>query len=301
MKKMLEAELKALPENFVVMAIVPFKNFEEVNLHLLDIMIKRYRFLIVIIFVLVLGFFLYPRGTLDPAKNAFYLILRPFSIAGNFIVNRVSIFVDDFFHLVSLGKENQLLVKENLDLQSQIAILKEVQHENEILKNEIGLAKNASDLYQISTASIIGRSSSGYIKTVVIDRGTKDGVKVGQAAISQGYLVGTVKRVYSNSAEVNLITDYNSVVPVLLQDSRGTGLLRGGLGGLTVEEIPLNISIKKNEQVVTSGLGGEMPSGIPVGRVEDVVSKEGEIFQKVTVASPIQIYFLEFVFVVKWP
>ena len=75
-------------------------------------------------------------------------------------------------------------------------------------------------------------------------------------------------------------------------------MLRGGFGGLTVEDIPLNIPIKKGEQVVTSGLGGDIPMGLMVGEVEDVVSREGEIFQKVTVKSPIQIYFLEFVFVV---
>jgi rod shape-determining protein MreC len=185
-----------------------------------------------------------------------------------------------------------------MDLQSQIAILTEVQHENEILKNELGLAQSTPSTYKLAPASIIGRAATGYLKTVIIDRGVKDGVKTGQAVVSQGYLVGVVNQVYDNSSEVNLITDYNSIVPVLLQDSRGTGLLRGGLAGLTVEDIPLNVSIKPSERVVTSGLGGDMPAGISVGKIDEVVSKEGEIFQKVTVSSPIQIYFLEFVFVV---
>jgi len=96
-----------------------------------------------------------------------------------------------------------------------------------------------------------------------------------------------------------LITDYNSLVPVILQDSRATGLLRGGLGGLVIEDIPLNIPIKAGEEVVTSGLGGTMPSGILVGKTNKIVSKEGDIFQKITLETPINIYYLEFVFVVQ--
>jgi len=261
-------------------------------------MYKKFRILIILSVIVLLGFFLYPTSAFGSVKNAFYFVGRPFSVAGNVASNRVTVFFREFFHLGALGKENQLLIKENLDLQSQVAILKEVQHENEVLKKELGLSQTISNSYHLSPASIIGRAATGYLKTVVIDRGSKDGAKAGQAVISQGYLVGVIKQVYSNSSEVSLITDYNSIVPVILQESRGTGLLRGGLAGLTVEDIPLNITIEPGEQVVTSGLGGDVPAGLLVGKIDEVVSKEGEIFQKVTISSPIQIYFLEFVFIV---
>jgi rod shape-determining protein MreC len=103
----------------------------------------------------------------------------------------------------------------------------------------------------------------------------------------------------SDNSEVTLITDYNSLVPVILQDSRGTGLIRGGLGGLVVEDVPLNIAIKPNENLVTSGLGGQIPGGIAVGKAQEVISKSGEIFQKVTIVSPIDFSKLEVLFVVK--
>jgi rod shape-determining protein MreC len=261
-------------------------------------MFKKYRLLIIAFAIGALGFFLYPTGALNPAKDITNLAISPFAKVGNVTASHISSFFRGVFQLGTSAKENQLLIKENLDLQSQITILKEVQHENEILKSELGLSRSIAGNYKMSPASIIGRASTGYLKTVTIDRGSNDGIKLGQAVISQGYLVGTIKNVYENTSEVSLITDYNSIVPVLLQESRGTGLLRGGLSGLTVEEIPLNISITPGEQVITSGLGGDIPPGISVGKVAEVVSKEGEIFQKVTVSSPIQIYFLEFVFVV---
>jgi len=261
--------------------------------------IKQYKLIIFLSLLIIIGIILSSTKFFKPVKNTIYIVDKPLAIVTNYTVNQITLFFNNLFHLASLGEENQSLIKENLNLQSQLSILKEVQHENEILKREIGLLEKNNKNIQVLPANIVGRSSLGYIKTIVIDRGLNDNLKVGQAVISEGYLVGTVKQVYDNSSEVDLITDYNSVVPVLLQDSRGTGLLRGGLRGLTMDEIPLNISIKTGEQVITSGLGGDMPAGILVGKVDEVISHEGEIFQKVTVSSPIQIYFLEFVFVVK--
>lgn len=259
---------------------------------------KKFRILIIAVILLIIGFFVAPTGALRPAKNVLFQVIKPFSIVSNFTVDKVAMFFKNLANLSSLGQENQKLIKENLELQSKLAILKEVEHENEILKKEMGFLSNKGNL-KLVPANIIGRSISGYLKTIVIDRGANDGIKEGQAVASQGFLVGTIRSVSNNTSEVILITDNNSLVPVVLQDSRGTGLLRGGLSGLTVEDIPLNIPIKKDEQVITSGLGGDIPLGIIVGSIEDVISSEGEIFQKVTVKSPIKIYFLEFVFVVQ--
>lgn len=258
----------------------------------------NFRVLIIIILAIIICFFVLPRETLNPARNVLYRLIRPLSITSNYTVDKISMFFRNLGNLSSLGGQNQKLIKENLELQSKLSILQEVQHENEILKKEMGFLSTKGEM-KLTPANIIGRSLTGYLKNVTIDRGAKDGIRENQAIVSQGFLVGTIRNVMDNSSEAILITDNNSLVPVVLQDSRGTGLLRGGLGGLTVEDIPLNIPIKKGEQVVTSGLGGDIPLGIMVGTVEDVVSKEGEIFQKVTVKSPLQIYFLEFVFVVQ--
>jgi len=257
---------------------------------------KKYRFLLIIIIVLFIGLLIAPGGAIKPVKNIFFAVTKPFSFTGNIVADRVTMFFRNLVHLSSLAGENQKLILENLELQSKLSVLKEAQHENEILKKELGFANTQGDL-KLIPANIIGRSITGFLRTIIIDRGTKNGIKSGQAVMSQGFLVGVVREVYENSSEVTLITNYNSLVPVILQDSRATGLLRGGLKGLTVEEIPLNIEVKTDERVVTSGLGGEIPPGILIGQVGEVISHEGEIFQKATVNSPVQIYYLEFVFV----
>lgn len=258
---------------------------------------KKIRIFIIAGLIILVGL-IFPVLTIEPARNLFFKILKPFAIVSNYSVDKVSIFFRNLANLGSLAGQNQKLIKENLELQSQLAILKEAQHENEILKKEMGFLSTKGDI-NLMPASIIGRSLTGYLKTIVIDKGANDNIKAGQAVVSQGFLVGTVGSVLKDSCEVVLITDYNSLVPVVLQESRGTGLLRGGLGGLTIEDIPLNIPINRDEQVITSGLGGDIPSGIIIGNVEEVISKEGEIFQKATVRSPIKLYFLEFVFIVQ--
>lgn len=262
---------------------------------------KKYhalRTLIIIIAILILGFFLYPTGVLKPVKNILFNVSKPFSVAGSYTINRISGFFNNLGSLGDIVKDNQTLIKENLKLQNDLTLLKEAQHENEILKKEIGFYNSQKDL-KLLASNVIGRSLSGYLKTIIIDRGNKDGVKVGQAVISEGYLVGTIKDVFENTSEVRLITDYNSLVPVILQDSRGTGILRGGLSGLVVDDIPLNVEIKAGEQVVTSGLSQDMPFGLSVGKVNSIISKKGEIFQKISIESPVKIYYLEFVFVVQ--
>jgi len=222
---------------------------------------------------------------------------RPFGFVAQNSIGRIFPFFKDIAQLKRITNQNSNLIAENLNLQSQLAKLTETEYENEILKKELGFMQN-QDPTKVVACAIIGQSS-GYLRTLTLDKGSSSGLNEGDAVISQGVLVGTLSTVRNDNSEVTLITDYNSIVPVVLGTSRGTGLLRGGLAGISVENIPLNISIKVNEQVLTSGLGGQIPQGILVGSVTDITSKEGEIFQKVNVASPVDFSKLEVLFVVK--
>lgn len=259
---------------------------------------KKWRLILGILALAVIILFISFFGGLKYSKNTFWQILKPISIIFQASFGRTPTFVKNFFHLGQIIKQNHDLVTENLELQSRLANLAEVEYENEILKKELQFSQSQGQTAQLTPAAIIGRSS-GYLKSITIDKGEKDGLEKGQAIISQGFLVGTLSIVRPDNSDIALITDFNSLVPAVLQTSRGTGLLRGGLQGLTVENIPLNINMSKDENVVTSGLGGQIPSGIVIGRALAVISRQGEIFQKITVSSPIDFSRLEVVFVVK--
>lgn len=259
---------------------------------------KKWRLTIIILCltaILMLSSFF---GLIKYPKNIFWSAIRPIGVVLKISFGRVPTFFKNIFQINRILKQNHNLINENLDLQSELAKLKEVSYENEILKKELQYTQNQNSSFTLLPSSIIGRTS-GYLKSVTIDKGASDGLIDGQAVISQGFIVGITSNVRANNADVTLVTDYNSLIPVVLQDSRGTGLLRGGFGGLVVEDIPLNIAVKEQESVVTSGLGGQIPQGLSVGNVQDVVSKSGEIFQKVSVVSPIDFSRLEVLFVVK--
>jgi len=259
---------------------------------------KKWRILIIAGFFLALGFILNATGVLQNVKNRFWKHLAPIDLVLDYTAAKVPPSIKGLFSIGIILRQNSNLISDNLMLQSKLARLSEVEYENEVLKKELGFLKEQKSADYVP-ASIIGHSVSGYVKTVVIDKGEDAGLEEGQAVVSQGFLIGTLSRVRQNNSEITFITDFNSLVPVVLQNSRGTGLLRGGLQGLIVENIPLNIETQKNEPVITSGLGGKIPTGIIVGNVDKVVSRQGEIFGKVSVNTPIDFSKIEVLLVVK--
>ncbi|AKM82484.1 MAG: rod shape-determining protein MreC, rod shape-determining protein MreC [Berkelbacteria bacterium GW2011_GWE1_39_12] len=260
-------------------------------------MINKWKGAIVVFLIILTGLILSPTKYMKNIRNSFWVMAKPVGLGFRHSVGQAFPFVRQILQIGYVVRQNSNLISENLGLQSQVAKMTEVQYENEILKKELGFLKNTNST-KIVPAAIIGQSS-GYLRSVVIDKGKKNGLTNGDAVISQGVLVGTVSDARDNNSEVTLVTDFNSLIPVVLQDSRGTGLLRGGLQGMMVDEVPLNISIKKGENVVTSGLGGQIPAGILVGKTTEIISKEGEIFQKVAVSSPVDFSRLEVLFVTK--
>ncbi|EKD56187.1 MAG: hypothetical protein ACD_58C00274G0003 [uncultured bacterium] len=260
-------------------------------------MFKHYRFLILTTLLALVALFIYPLGVL-PVKGFFTKITSPLSY-------EISTFVlgsKNFFHNISqinsLTKMNNELREENLRLQSTNSQCDEIAHQNQILSDQLNLSNNSFSVDQIP-AGIIGKSPSGFIQTLKINKGSRVGVQKGKPVLSQGFLIGVVTDVGETWSEVFLVNNSRSLIPVILQTSRGTGLLKGGLEGLMVKDIPVDSEITIGEQVLTSGLGGDLPAGIPVGSVSRIISKESEIFHQVVVNSPINVNKLEVVFVYK--
>lgn len=207
----------------------------------------------------------------------------------------------NFFSIVtdlkSLAQENSELAAKNRELEAQIAQLKEVEHENTILRQELSFTAESKDTY--IPAQLIGRTTGGAIKDLIVNRGRSDGVATGQMAVAQGYLVGVVNHVEDRQANISLLTHPRSIIPVIVQESRATGLLRGGIGGLTMTDLLIDAEVKPGDTVITSGLGGGLESGVVVGKVSAVNSKSGDITKKASLKSSIDIAKLEMIFIRK--
>lgn len=245
-----------------------------------------------------LGIFIAPHGLGLPEGLVLRLIIPPASAATEAARESRSL-IDIIRSIRTLHQENATLKADNLRLQAELDSLRDVQHENSVLRNELGFAADERDRFELTPAQVVGRSPSTFLQFIIIDQGSADGVSVGQGVVSQGFLIGRVTEVAAQSAHVELVTASRSLIPIVLSQSRSTGLLKGGLAGLTGEELSADIEIVPGEGVLTSPLGEIVPGDLPVGTVTMKLSTDSDIIQRVQISSPIEFSKLETVIVLR--
>ncbi|MSP22711.1 MAG: rod shape-determining protein MreC [Dehalococcoidia bacterium] len=185
----------------------------------------------------------------------------------------------------ALTRENAALRLENARLEGEAAALRERALASTHVAALIEAAGTASG--RTLAAPVLLRDPSPTRQVLVVGRGRRDGVAVGQPALGPGpTLVGVVTQVEERSARVRLLTDRASAVPVFLERSRTPAALTGdgGSGALKLELVPVGIGSVEGDLVLTSALGGQLPAGLPVGRVTHAVAREPELFQSIEVA-----------------
>ncbi|MFZ0547575.1 MAG: rod shape-determining protein MreC [Candidatus Promineifilaceae bacterium] len=183
--------------------------------------------------------------------------------------------------------------------QRRIEELQEVESEYQLLLDLFNRRREAPEQQGIS-ATIIGQDTSPVFRSIIIDRGSDDGVLVGMPVESSQGLVGQVYRTTKHSAQVILITDNISSIPARLGTSRTTGLVRGGgLGGaMTLDWVQPEAQLQVGEVVLTSGLGGKFPQDMVIGHILEVDRQEADLFQQAVVQPAVDFDSLEVVFVI---
>jgi rod shape-determining protein MreC len=234
----------------------------------------------------------------EPVRDLSRSVIAAPAIALDASFQKVRSFLSLISSITDLSRENAQLKEENINLRSQLSNLSALKNENELLKKDLGFSKTRTDL-KLVPATIINYSPAGTFQAVTINIGAKDGVVVDQAVISNGYLVGKIKKVSQSTSEVWLLSNRNLLTPVLLTEAKTSGILRGGIRGLVVDTIPVDAAVKAGDLVVTSPMEGLYPAGIAVGTVEEIISSKEAIFVSVRVASPVNIRNIQTVFVVK--
>jgi rod shape-determining protein MreC len=191
-----------------------------------------------------------------------------------------------------LQAENEFLSREN-------EALLEIQAQYQVLQELFGRAAETPELRRI-IAQVVGQDTNPMLQSIIIDKGYDEGVRVGMPVEASRGLVGQVYRVSNNAAQVALLTESASAIPVRLGTTRATGILRGaGRGALpTIDWIDLRYQVEAGELVVTSGLGGKFPENLVIGRVVSVERNEAELFQRAVVQPAADFGSIEMVFVV---
>lgn len=134
------------------------------------------------------------------------------------------------------------------------------------------------------TAAVIGNSASTWFHTLILDKGSADGVQKGMAIVSPVGVVGQVVAVSPRSAKVLLITDPHSGVDVIVQRSRARGIVSGSPdNGPVMKYVKRSEDVQEGDRLITSGLDGIFPKGLLVGAVTRVRKKSHGLFQHVGV------------------
>lgn len=204
---------------------------------------------------------------------------------------------DGYIQLVSTHKENIRLRKDIQELNRRIAEDNEAIQENDRLERLLDMKKDIR--VPAIAASIIGEDTTSWFRTMVINRGSSNGIKEGMPVVSADGVVGQTIKVAGNTSKVLLLTDHTSGIAATIQRSRARGVVKGkGEMLCTLEFATREEDVKVGDMVVTSGVGGVFQKGIPIGEVTMVKRGEYGIFQTVSIRPATNLPHLEEVLIV---
>jgi rod shape-determining protein MreC len=215
-------------------------------------------------------------------------------------VNWIGSTTSDMFHGYL---DMRRAVNENLELHRKVAAL---------TTENLKLRQSATDLRRLrsllgyadqltldtSMAQAIMLDTSGRFKSIIIDHGSAAGLEVNDAVVNANGLIGRVVLTTKDMAKVQLVTDSNSSVGALIERTRRQGVVRGdGSGGAEMNDVPALADVLPGDRVLTAGIDGVYPKGIPLGVV--VKADQGpNLFKNILVKPSVDFGSIEEVIVI---
>jgi rod shape-determining protein MreC len=221
-------------------------------------------------------------GYLNTLQRAVAVVVYPvqrLSSLPSELIGRVSEFFVTQAHLQS---ENDQLKRQTLlnsaALQNQQALLAENQH----LRQLLGMKEKVARAF--IGAEILYAHRDPFTRRVVVDKGMQHGVQAGSAVVDHAGVIGQVTRVFPWVSEVTLVTDKEQAVPiqVLRSGLRGVTFGIGYDGTLELRFMPVNSDIQTGDVLVTSGIDGTYPTGLPVATVSNIERNAAYAFARIS-------------------
>lgn len=242
--------------------------------------IKSTRFSVILLAVVALLIFLHYVSILKPVENLLIRVFSPLQTLVYSIGVKFNSLYTDLPQGQNLIEANKQLKEEVDQLIAENARLKVLAKENEAISSLNDFLAH-SNLRGVG-AKVIGKNPETNFQAIILDKGTKDGVKVDMPVVtSDGILAGKIFKVKNNSAEAILINDPRSRLAAMVEnETESKGILMGEHGlSLKMELIPQNEIVKENDAVVTSGLEPTIPRGLVIGKITRVLTEPNSFFQ----------------------
>lgn len=202
----------------------------------------------------------------------------------------------EYIALVDLKRENSRMKEDIKRLNSAVLAADEAINENERLVRLLELRKGIKE--PSVAASVIGEDVTPWFRTLTIDRGADSGISEGMPVVAADGVAGQTIKVAAKSSRVLLLTDNASGISAMIQRSRARGVVKGkGDNACALEFAMRGEDVQVGDQVITSGVGGLFPKGLPIGEVAMVKKGDYGIFQTVTIRPAVSTAHLEEVLV----
>jgi rod shape-determining protein MreC len=197
-----------------------------------------------------------------------------------------------YIFLVGLEQDNRMLKAKVAQLTNELNEYRERHLEGLRLKELFALKETLPGT--AVAARVIDRENAYVFKTILISKGTSDGLRVGLPVVSAEGVVGRVVDSSWNVSRVLLLTDYNSNISALVQGGRVQGILQGGGStGCSLKYVERSEEVKAGETVITSGLGGVFSKGLILGTVSRVDRRGSGLFLNIDVSPSVHFSRLE--------
>jgi rod shape-determining protein MreC len=216
-------------------------------------------------------------GRLDPLGSAFLEVIAPLQRVVAAVTTRGHELWAGYVALIGVGRENGRLRGRLLELERAATRRRELELMNQRLKRLLALERRLPT--RAVAAEVTGRDASAWFQSLTLNKGETDGLRTGMPVLAPEGVVGRISSTSVHAARVLLLTDPNSGVDVLVQRTRVRGIVSGLLEqGATLKYVQRAEDVRVGDRVVTSGLDGIFPKGMPVGRVTRVARKNGGLF-----------------------
>jgi rod shape-determining protein MreC len=202
-----------------------------------------------------------------PVTNYFKITLNEIVYRSSFII---SVPEKKFQNLINKIKDHYNVYNDYLLTKEKINLLQSKKYEVQFLEEENERLKKTIDEYIYNSKEMVAKvlidKNSPFLKSIIVNKGSKDNVKLGMAVLDETYLVGKIVEVNYSTARALLISDLNSKIPVGIEPGNIQSILSGtGKQNGKIEYLKSEVLIENESIVYTSGSGGLFKSGIPVG------------------------------------
>ena len=222
--------------------------------------------MLVFLSILLMGLSAFKPHMFDPLRTKVADGFSPVLFMVSLPFQHVAMFFHDVTSLAQLQADNLRLEQENIKLRDwyQTALL--LDSENKSLRELLNLKVDPQ--YKHISARVIADAGNTYVKSLIVPVGMRDGVKKGAAVLSGDGLIGRIVEAGENTSRILLITDINSRVPIVVEDTGQHAIMAGeNTSDPILIHLPQDSEIVHGSRLITSGYGGMYPHGLPVGKV----------------------------------